>query len=861
MNISISRFAVVAATIAIFTTAFASTSDQIADRVLGQIGLTQNTLNFGGPGALNGPTGAAVDSLGHLYVVDQGNNRVLGFASAASFVNGASAVLVIGQPDFYINRTLYPTITPSSLNQPVAAATDPAGNLYVSDYGNNRVVEYDAPFASGYTAGEPASIIFGNTSSTNNFTACTSGQPMPSPDNLCDPTGLATDIQGNLFVTDSGYDRVLMYLNPKATGGGTPGASGSAGDTTADMVFGQNNSFTRFLTCTSTPLPATASSLCIPDGWTGGIAVDQAGDLFVADVFNARVLMYDTPLNSNSGEPGAGDTVADLVIGQNNFSSAAQCSKHRRESASVLCEPTGVAVDTTGNLYVSDANRVLEFDHLHPGAPRSARRVYGQKNFSSYNCGSPTADSLCSPMLPAVDGAGRLFVPDWENNRLLSYDTPLVSSVATRELGQIDFTHGDVNFPGLRSLSYPSATVADAGGHLYVADGSRVLGWVSAQGFVNGQPADLVLGQPDFYSTGCHLQGPPVCSSGTSRCVKRKNPPKPDRSSPLMCEPQGLAADDAGNLFVSDTDNNRIMSFANPFDACAGNFPCVGAPPTFIIDGKSDTGDCRKPGSDTLCAPRQIAIDHGGNLWIADYSNSRVVLVEGLNATSRTRPAKGTQLIPLNAQLVIGQGPSGAQFNSRQCLLFNPSNPNPNADSLCFPDGVAVDADGNVYVSDSGNGRLLEYNNPLLMTPGTPGVPGSAGDVTADRAFDAGGSFTMNNCGTSADQLCTPEQLSVDAQKNLYAVDYNRVLEYLNPTAAVGGTPGTPGSPGDTTADVVYGQHGDFTAGECDANNESTVNASTLCQPIGVTVDPGGDVYITDTENHRVLGFTYQNSP
>ena len=861
MNSSIARFAVVAITVAIFTTAFASTSDQTADRVLGQIGFSQNTLNFGGPGALNGPAGAAVDSQGNLYVVDQGNNRVLGFASAASFLNGASAALVIGQPDFYSNRPAYPTITPSSLNQPAAAATDPEGNLYVSDFGNNRVLEYDAPFASGYTAGEPASIIFGNTSSNSNSTGCTSGQPMPSSDNLCDPTGLASDAQGNLFVTDSGYNRVLLYLNPKAPGGGTPGAPGSAGDTTADLVFGQNNNFTRFVTCTTTPQqPTTASSLCIPDGWTGGLAVDSVGDLFVADVSNARVLKYDTPLNPNSGELGAGDTVADLVIGQNSFSSAAQCSKKRRESASVLCEPEGVTVDAMGDVYISDANRVLEFDHLRLSGPQIARRVYGQKTFATYNCGPPTADSLCSPLLPAVDGAGRLFVPDWRNNRLLTYDTPLVSTVATRELGQIDFTHGDANSPGRHSFSYPSATIADASGHLYVADRNRVLGWASAQGFVNGQPADVVLGQPDFYSTSCHLLGPPPCGPAT-RCVRKKHAPKPDRSSPLMCSPQGLAADDAGNLFVADTDNNRVMSFANPFDACAGKFPCVAAPPAFIVDGKTDAFDCPKPSANSLCLPEQIAVDHGGNLWIADYSNSRVVVVEGLNAPSKTRPAPGTRIIPFNAQLVLGQGPSGAQFNSRQCNLFDPTNPMPSADTLCYPDGVAVDADGNVYVSDSGNGRLLEYDNPLSMTPGTPGVPGSAGDVTADRAFDAGGSFTQNNCGTTADQLCTPEQLSVDSQNNLYAVDYNRVLEYLNPTAAGGGTPGTPGSPGDTTADVVYGQQGDFTAGACNGNDISNiVDATTLCQPVGVTVDPSGDVYIADTENHRVLAFTYKSS-
>jgi sugar lactone lactonase YvrE len=329
-----------------------------------------------------------------------------------------------------------------------------------------------------------------------------------------------------------------------------------------------------------------------------------------------------------------------------------------------------------------------------------------------------------------------------------------------------------------------------------------------------------------------------------------------------MCSPQGLAADDAGNLFVSDTNNNRVMSFANPFDACAGKFPCVGVSPTFIIDGKADAFSCGKPSANTLCSPRQIAVDHGGNLWIADYSNSRVMLVSGLKAPSKTRPVKGTRIIPLNAQLVIGQGPSGAQFDSRRCALFDPSNPNPSADSLCFPTGVAVDADGNVYVSDSGNGRLLEYDNPLSLTVGTPGVPGSGGDVTADRAFDAGGSFTLHDCGTTADQLCLPEQLSVDSQKNLYAVDYNRVLEYLSPVAATGGTPGTPGSPGDTTADVVYGQQGDFTASACNGNDISNiVSATTLCQPIGVAVDPSGDVYITDTSNHRVLAFTFQSSP
>lgn len=102
----------------------------------------------------------------------------------------------------------------------------------------------------------------------------------------------------------------------------------------------------------------------------------------------------------------------------------------------------------------------------------------------------------------------------------------------------------------------------------------------------------------------------------------------------------------------------------------------------------------------------------------------------------------------------------------------------------------------------------------------------------------------------------SPSKRPTDSARDLYVADGSRVLEYLDPTAPTGGMPGTPGHPGDTTADVVFGQNGDFAGGACNGNNTSTiVNASTLCNANGVAVDVAGNVYIADTQNNRVLAF------
>ena len=119
---------------------------------------------------------------------------------------------------------------------------------------------------------------------------------------------------------------------------------------------------------------------------------------------------------------------------------------------------------------------------------------------------------------------------------------------------------------------------------------------------------------------------------------------------------------------------------------------------------------------------------------------------------------------------------------------------NQGADGLCSPAAIAVDASGNLYVADQSNNRVLEYDNPLDPSGGTPGTPGSSGDTTADEVFGQGGDFTKAVCadGQTPDSalnaagLCSPGGVAVDSAGGLFISDSgnNRLLGFGEPQAS-----------------------------------------------------------------------------
>jgi sugar lactone lactonase YvrE len=797
------------------------------DRVLGQVDFTHSTPNLVDARGLSNPVAVAIDtsaSPNRIYVADSDNERVLGWNDAAAFANGAPADLVIGQPDF-LSSVCTPFIagsicicsltTADSLCNPSGVAVDKSGNLYVSDNLRSRVLGYSNPFEACNNTfpciGGAADLVLGQGGSFTSFECNFDTGTNESTDaDLCQPTGLALDKSDNLYVADTGNDRVLKYAAPLSSG------------SVADMVFGQNGSFVTSDCNTDTGggFP-TANDLCVPTG----VALDGSGNLFVADNINNRVLEYDAPLT----------TTANQVFGQTGSFVTGDCDGDTFDtgsSADDLCNPTGVALDAAGNLYVVDTDNGRMVEYNPPLTTNTtANLVFGQGgDFTSNTCNfdvgilndidASTANDLCTPTGVAVDGLGDLYVADAGssgNNRVLEYSTPLTTdTTADKVLGQLDFTHQNVNLTDSRGLSNPEGVAIDFSStpnRIYITDldNHRVLGWSDAASFATGGPADLVIGQPDFLSYLCDgLDGTAVSASS-------------------LCVPQGIAVDGVGNLYVADSRDNRVLEYPHPFAACADTFPCVGGPATVVIGQASFTSNTQNIGgisASSLAAPMGVAVDTSGNLYVVDSMNNRV-LEYNAPLTSGA-----------SAALVFGQAGS---FTSNACNFDTGGSLKPSsAIDLCAPSAAALDSMGNLYVADFTNSRVLEYNTPLNPGSGETG----AGDTSADMVFGQGGNFASNKCnlgGRSASSMCVPMGITVDHAGNLYVADgfNNRVLEYNAPRTT------------DTTADQVFGTCGSFTSFACVG-----VSADSLKNPTGVAVDNLGNLYVADNQNNRVLAYS-----
>jgi sugar lactone lactonase YvrE len=561
-------------------------SDTGNNRVL-MLPLASN--GFGAPvtvsTALNGPTGIAVDLLGNLFVSDAGNNRVVEFPRAGS---GFGGLVIVG----------------TGFNSPAGLALDAARNLFIADSGNNRIIE--EPFsASGYTIQDvpkanltsPRGVVVDQ--SNNLYIAATGNSQVleetwnPGParyaaqevigSGFVSPASVAADTNGNLYVADAANNQVIKV---------TPG----------NLKFGALNTYSTAATLTynfSVAAGTTLGSISVlTQGVTGKDFVDAGASTCGARTYTATVAcgvnVAFTPLASGLRmgavvfRDNQENTLATAFLsGTGMQPRVAFFPGAETQLGTQLSGPSGVAVDTAGNVYIADTgnNRVVEVPWTGSG--------YGAQT-------AIPLTGLNTPMGLAVDGAGNLYITSNGNDKVIK--------LAWTGTGYGMQTKVGISFYG------PSAVSVDGSGAVYVAD--TLDNWVyklpwtgssyaSAQhmgNYVKNPMGVAVDGSGNLYFTMSYMNElVEITWSGSAYDQQNKNVQLKGVSFPTA-----LASDGNSNLYVLDTDNNRVVML-----------PWTGAGFGQQITVASGFN-----------APGGMTLDGNGNLYVADTGNNQVVKID-----------------------------------------------------------------------------------------------------------------------------------------------------------------------------------------------------------------------------------------
>jgi trimeric autotransporter adhesin len=564
--------------------------------------------------------------------------------------------------------------------------------------------------------------------------------------------------------------------------------------------------------------------------WPSHVAQDKSGNLYISDIAGQRIRKVTTAgvISTYAGTGIAG------FSGDGGLATAAQ-----------LNYPTGLVFDSAGNLVIADQGN----NRIRSVAPSGIITTIAGTGVAGYTGdGGPALQATFNaPWEVAYDKKGNLYITDVFNCVVRVVNTAgIINTFAGN--GTCGYS-GDGLVATSESLNFPRGLAFDGSGDLYIADllNHRVR-QVNSAGIISTFAGD---GQSGFSGDG----GPATSANiGNPRCLAFRNGTlyignaggsrirtvplstgiintyagagfgydgdgNPLLSS-LFAAPNGLLFDSAGRLVIADTQNQRVRRVTGTvMKTIAGGF---------IGDGKPATAA-------SLVVSEALAFDKSGNYYIADATGNRIRKVNSAGQIST----------------IAGNGKSGYSGDGGLAT----------GAMLYYPLGVVADSAGNIFIADDFNNVIRKIdttgtistfasdanfsglgtmtvdasNNLYVVDQSTCVVwkitPAAVVTLVAGVEFVCG--YNGDNISATTAQLNSPVGVGLDRKGNIFIADYgnNRVREV-------------------NTRGTITTFAGDGNCGFLGDGGPPT--SAELCFPEGVAITAGGTVYITDTGNVRI---------
>lgn len=657
------------------------------------------------------PVKVAVDAAGNVYVVDIYSNRV----RKIDVTGQITAFAGNGTAGFSGDLG---HATAAELSSPQGIAIDPAGNVYISDAGNNRIRKVDTYGMITTIAGTGEAGFGGD-----------GGQATSAK--LNNPTGIAVDSSGNLYVADYYNNRIREIA-----------ANGVITTVAGNGVGGYNGD----------GIPGTSAELFYPLS----VALDSSNHLYIGDILNYRL----RKLYLSTG-------YIQTIAGNGTGATSGPSGDGGDSSSATVGYVADITTDAVGNIYYADSS-LQRIRKIAFNGTISTIAGNGDNGYSG-DGGPALAASFSGPTGIAFDSKGKMYVTDQTNRvvRAISGD-PTVASFAATSTGQSVTTNVIVMVN--RNMIFKSITLGDSYTNAGVYDFKiNSMTGCPTDGFSGTTAGSVCMLNVTFNPIyPGHRTAPLVFvdnsnkeytlsivgdATGAAIAYSPSLAYPPQLFSVGLSLPKALVIDNSNNAYIADQGNQRIVQLRG------------------LIAGSATVAT----GSMTTSAPTGVATDAQGNLFIVDANNQYVIKVtpSHIDLLSNTSYPGVASEIDINAGGSALNGPSGIAATDRGDLYIadkgNSRVVKVTAEGVSTvlstgtialegPEGVAVDSKGNVFIADANHiVKVAADGSASLVTTGSVTL-GHAKGVAVDPV---GNLFIADSDSKKVIQITTDGTVSV----------------------------------------------------------------------------------------------------